>query len=174
MIKDKGYCDEMEEHDGQLLQAFNEQMKFFNDLTPYPKGTPCDFHGKDSHSGRTVHIELKCRNTNLEQLRRWKTVYLEPSKYHYITKIMESGYTYHEIPLYINFVDDGAVIYNFNESYNALLTPNKEIKNPILGKEYENRMELMIDQATIYKKDENGQYKLEQLYKNGKLKIISS
>lgn len=174
MIKDKGYCDEMEIHDGQLLQAFNEQMKFFNDLTPYPKGTPCDFHGKDTRSGRTTHIELKSRNTNLEQIRRWRTVFIEPSKYAYLVKIMQSGCTYNEIPLYINFVNDGVIIYNFNNRLNVILTPNVEIKNPILGVEHEGRIELSINQATIYQKDKNGQYKQVQVFKDGNLKIISS
>lgn len=158
VIKNSSYCDKMEANDAQLLREFNDQVHWFSSLTPNEQYAEIDFVGYDSKSGRTSHIELKRRSGTIKQYIHWGDVIIEPSKISRTTKIMESGHSLNEQRLFINFVDDGVIIYNLNRVSRMNFYPNHKHFNPVKGLEHEDRFGLPIEQAIIYQRDREGKY----------------
>ena len=169
------FFDKQEDVNAYILEEeFNKQLGWFDNLNRHPKGEHIDYDGIDK-KGRKVHIELKQRNGTIEQFERWGDVVIEPTKAQAFAAIMESGYTLDEQRLYINWVDDGAIIYTFKgEVIPILYYLNHPQKN--YGKnnpeENEDRFGLPIEYATIYKKDENGKYILVKKGKETQRKEI--
>jgi hypothetical protein len=159
------FFDTQEDVNAYILEKeFNKQLKWFNDFNRHPRFDHIDYDAKDK-KGRKVHIELKQRKGTIDDFKRFGDVIIEPTKLEAFAKVMESGYTLDEQRLYINWTDDGAIIYTFQgEVIPVVYYLNHKQKN--YGKnnqeEHEDRMGIPIDYAAIYKKDENGRYKLIQ------------
>ena len=88
---------------------------------------------------------------------------------------MESGFTLDEQRLYINWTDDGAIMYTFQgEVIPTILYLNHKQKNYGKGKEkeYEDRLGIPIEYAVIYKKNENGEYEKTDVAKRYEEKFI--
>lgn len=161
-IKDNNYCDFQEKTDAALLEEFNEDLKWFTELTQNERLSEIDFTAIDK-KGRKTHIELKQRKGTIKDFIKFKTIIIEPSKIARTTKIMESGYTLDEQRLFMNFVDDGVIIFNLNRISKLEYYPNHKHFNPIKGWENEDRFGLYITEAIIYEKNENGEYKREMV-----------
>ena len=157
------FFDNQEDVNAYILEEeFNKQLGWFKNLNRHPRFDHIDYDARDK-KGRKVHIELKQRKGTIDDFKRFGDVIIEPTKLEAFAKVMESGYTLDEQRLYINWTDDGAIIYTFQgEIIPVVYYLNHKQKN--YGKnnleEYEDRMGIPIDYAAIYKKDENGRYKL--------------
>ena len=164
ILSKESYFDRMELEDARLLKAFNEQIKWFDGLTASTKGNPIDFKATDK-KGRLVHIELKKRKGTIEDYSeqgKFGAIFVEPTKLAFFTRIGESGHTLNERRLFVNFVDDGVIIFPLDEMKGTRLIwyPNHRHQN--YGKnniEYEDRIGLPLESAIVFKKDENGEYK---------------
>ena len=156
---DNNYFDTMEAKDYKKLCDFNDQVNWFEAIDMMPKYNPTDSTCVDK-KGRLVHIELKTREGSLYDYKRFGDVLVEPKKLNTFTNIMESGYTLDERCLYMNFVDDGIIIYNFNDLDTIRVIPNHRHYNK--GKqqyEFETRFALPINKAIIYAIDrDTGEY----------------
>ncbi len=157
------YFDRMEAVDAKLLVAFNEQVKWFDGLSATTKGTPYDFNGTDK-KGRLVHIELKKRKGKVVDYAedgKYGDIFIEPTKLGFFTRMAESGYTLNERRLYINFVDDGVIIFPLDEMKGARLSwhPNHHHQNyGKNGMEYEDRIGLPLESAVIWMRDNDNEY----------------
>ena len=152
------YFDSQEERNKTLLEQFNQQLNWFQGMTANTRMSEIDFTCTDKKN-RKCHVELKERKGTVQQFINWDTVLIEVGKIHATTRIMESGYTYDEQRLYINFVDDGVIIFNLNNISSMDFYPNHKQRN--YGKqitEHEDRFGLHIKDAIIYKLDDNGKY----------------
>lgn len=156
---DNNYFDSMEVKDYKKLCDFNKQVNWFKTISSTQKYNPTDSECIDK-KGRKVHIELKTREGELLDYKRFGDVLVEPKKLNTFTNIMESGYTLDERCLYMNFVDDGIIIFNFNDLDNVRVIPNHRHYNK--GKqqyEFETRFALPINKAIIYAIDrDTGEY----------------
>lgn len=151
------YCDTMEDRNEQLLNDFNQHVHWFSEITPNERGSEIDFKCKDIKSGRTTHVETKERKGTIKQYANWGTVLIEPSKIARTSKIMESGYSLDEQRLYINFVDDGVLVFNLNKISTLKYFPNhKHWNNRDKSYENEDRFGLLIEDAIVYQRDEDG------------------
>lgn len=152
---------EQENHCGYLLYKFNEQMKWFRLCKENEEKSIIDFNCIDK-KGRTCLVELKERNANIDS---YKDILMDATKMKFYADIMtQSGYTHNDQRLYINFMNDGVVIFNLNNISSMNFYPNKKIWNPIKN-DYEHRDKygLKIDEdAIVYKYDENG--KLQRVH----------
>ena len=152
------YCDFQEEVDANLLIEFNDQVKWFSALTANERFDEIDFVGADT-KGRKTHIELKQRKGTIKQYCKWGDILIEPSKISRTTKIMESGHSLNEQRLFVNFVDNGVIIYNLNRISRLNFYPCHRHWNQRDNRwENEDRFGLPIDQAIVYKKDSDGVY----------------
>lgn len=152
------YFDLQEKIDSELLEKFNEQLQWFKGMTATTRGSETDYKCRDKKD-RLTHIELKQRKGTISQYENYGDVLIEVGKIYATTRIMESGHTYNEQRLYINFVDDGVIIFNLNNISSMNFYPNHKQRN--YGKgivEHEDRFGLKIEDAIIYKYDENGMY----------------
>ena len=159
------FFDEQEDVNAYILEEeFNKQVGWFKNLNRHPKYEHIDYDGIDK-KGRKVHIELKQRNGKIDDFKRLGDVVIEPAKVEAFAKIMESGYTLDEQRLYINWTDDGAIVYTFQgEVIPVVYYLNHRQRNYGKNKEeeFEDRLGIPIDYAAIYKKDENNNYRLVQ------------
>jgi hypothetical protein len=147
------YFDKQEDRCEKLFRDFNNQVHWFQGITANTRGSEIDFKCTDK-IGRLVHIELKERKGNIKKFNGFGDILLEPSKLAAFTRIAESGHTYNEQRLYINFVDDGVIIFNIDEIHNMRFYPNHQQIN--FGKkilEREDRLGLSMEDAIIYTKD---------------------
>jgi len=160
-MNNKNYFDYQEDVNKKLLEEFNDQLHWFIGLTANTRMSEIDFKATD-RKNRLTHIELKQRKGNVEQYIKYGDILIEPSKISALTKIMESGYTNDEQRLYINFVDDGYIIFNINNIGEMKFYPNHKQRNYGKGKtEHEDRFGLKIEDAIIYKYFND---KLERVY----------
>lgn len=171
----KEFFDSQEDVNAYILEEeFNKQLDLFNKLNRHKKGDHIDYDGIDK-KGRKCHIELKQRSGTVDDYIRFGDVFIEPTKLEAFSKIMESGFTLDEQRLYINWTDDGAIMYTFQgEVIPTILYLNHKQKNYGKGKEkeYEDRLGIPIEYAVIYKKNEKGEYKLIQRAKKTNQKQI--
>lgn len=155
------FYDSMEKTDYNKLCEFNNQVNWFKNDTvkPTQRFGKTDATAIDKKN-RKVHIELKTREGELLDYKRFGDVLVEPRKLNTFTDILESGYTLDERCLYMNFVDDGIIIFNFNDIDTIRVIPNHRHYNK--GKqefEYETRFALPINKAIIYAIDKDtGEY----------------
>lgn len=147
----KMFFDNQERRDAILLESLNRDLQWFDGLTANTRMSEIDYQATDK-KGRLVHIELKERSGNIDQYLQWGDILVEPSKIQATTRIMESGHTLDEQRLYINFVDDGVIIFNLNNLSKMNFYPNHKHWNR--GKkcyENEDRFGLPVKDAIIYK-----------------------
>lgn len=155
---ENNYFDIKEDEDSNLLLEFNNDQHWFNGLTGNPQYSEVDYKADDI-KGRRVHLELKQRKGTIKQFEEWEDVLIEPSKVAAFTKIMESGYTNNEKVLYVNFVDDGIIIFDIDKIPYYKNYPNHKQRN--YGKrtiEHETRLGIPMTCAIIFKKDNNKHY----------------
>lgn len=156
MIKGNNYFDKQEDKCSKLLYEFNEKERWFKGLTANTKGNEIDFKATDIKD-RLVHIEHKQRKGTIEDYFKYGDVLIEPGKIYAFTRVMESGYTNNEQVLYINYTDDGVIIFDMNKISNMNYYPNhRQINYGKKQYEFENRFGLKMSDAIIYKYNENG------------------
>ena len=149
------YFDAQESRCKKLLNEFNDNLQWFKGITATTRGSETDFRCTDKKD-RLTHVETKERKGTIEQFQKYGDVLIEPSKIAAMTRIMESGYTYNEQRLYINFVDDGVIIFNLNNISSMNFYPNHKQKNYGKGiTEHEDRYGLKMKDAIIYIKEDN-------------------
>ena len=142
----------------QLLTEFNNAVHWFKKIHPNALYSHIDATATDI-SGRTVHIELKERKGNLSKFVEYGDIMIEPKKLEAFTAIGESGHALNEQRLYINFVDDGVIIFNLDKLSNLAFYPNHRHFNKGRNTwEYEDRFGLKIQEALLYQ-NERGAYK---------------
>ena len=126
----KQFFDDQEDVNAYILEEeFNKQLDLFNKLNRHKKGDHIDYDGIDK-KGRKCHIELKQRSGTVDDYIRFGDVFIEPTKLEAFSKIMESGFTLDEQRLYINWTDDGAIMYTFQgEVIPTILYLNHKQKN---------------------------------------------
>ena len=153
------YFDSQENACTKLLEEFNDQLNWFNGLTANTRLSEIDFKCTD-RKGRLTHVEIKQRKGTIEDFKKYGDVLIEPGKIYALTRIMESGHTNNEQRLYFNFVDDGVIIFNLNNIAQVNFYPNHKQRNYGKGTvEYEDRMGLKMQDAIIFKKDDDGKYR---------------
>ena len=143
------YFDKSEQKCLKLLNEFNKKHKYFKGISATTRGEQIDAVAQD-RQGRKISIEMKKRKGDLKTFQGYGDILIEPSKMAYFTKILESGHTLNEKCLYINFLDDAVVIYDFDKLKNLVFYPNHRQVN--YGKkqyEYESRIGLKLDEAII-------------------------
>ena len=161
MSNTENYFDAQEERCAELLEEFNDQLKWFEGLTANTRLSEIDFTCTDKKH-RKCHVELKERKGNVQDYIDYGDVLIEVGKLHATTRIMESGHSFNEQRLYINFVDDGVIIFNLNNISHMKFYPNHKQRNYGKGTtEREDRLGLPISNAIIYKKN-NGRYNTER------------
>ena len=152
------YFDNQEARCVRRLQEFNNALNWFDTITPNALYSHIDCTATDI-SGRTVHIEMKERTGSLSKFVEYGDIMIEPKKLQAFTAIGESGHVLNEQRLYINFVDDGVIIFNLDRLRNITFYPNHRHYNKGRNTwEYEDRFGLKIQEALLYKK-ERGTYK---------------
>lgn len=154
------FFDAQEAKDSNLLENLNHQLGWFIGLTANTRLSEIDYKATDK-KGRLTHIEHKQRKGNIDQYIKYGDVLIEPSKWAATTRIMESGHSLNEQRLYINYVDDGVIIFDLNNIGSMNVYPNHKQKN--YGKktvEHEDRFGLKMSDAIIYKYNNEG--KLER------------
>ena len=159
------YFNIKEDEDSNLLVNFNEDQRWFNGLTGNPQYSEVDYKADDI-KGRRVHLELKQRNGTISKfINQYKTVLIEPSKVAAFSKIMESGYTNGEKVLYVNFVDDGVILFDIDKIPYYVNYPNHHQRNFGKGEknknklhEHETRLGIPMSCAIIFKKNDDNHY----------------
>ena len=162
MERKKNYFDEQETKCSKLLKHFNDDQNWFVGLTANTRGNEIDFKATDK-KGRLVHIEHKQRKGTIEDFKKYGNILIEPSKINAFTKIMESGFSNNEQTLYLNYTDDGIIIFDLNNISEMIFYPNHRQIN--YGKhtvEHEHRFGLKIKDAIIYKKNNDNYIRLKQ------------
>lgn len=159
------YFNIKEDEDSNLLVNFNEDQQWFSGLTGNPQYAEVDYKADDI-KGRRVHLELKQRKGTIDKfINQYKTVLIEPSKVAAFTRIQESGYTNGEKVLYVNFVDDGVILFDVDKIPYYVNYPNHFQRNFGKGEqninklhEHETRLGIPMTCAIIFKRDKNGHY----------------
>lgn len=100
MFIESPYFDHTEELNNLFFEDFNRTVGWFTDTQRQPVNSVYDYLCKD-RSGRTVNVELKVRNIDIN---KYDTILIEPKKWEYLTKRWND---FGEIPLYVNFFQDG-------------------------------------------------------------------
>ena len=162
------FANSMEDTDFQLLQDFNKKVLKLEEL-----GRTAHKHYTDASGittdGRSLNIELKYRVMNYDNLAisasttqgnsyTADTLYIEAHK---CGDLLLDYICNKQIPLYINFLsDDTVILYNLTTLKNRPKKVTKKIYSKLYqGFELAEREELKLDDAWIYKK-ENNKYKL--------------
>lgn len=152
------YFNVQEDKCTKLLKEFNENLQWFKGLTANTRGSEIDFKGTDKKD-RLVHIEHKQRKGKIDDFFKYGDILIEPGKICAFTKIMESGHSNDEQTLYINYTDDGVIIFDLNKIASMNFYPNhRQINYGKKQYEHEHRFGLPMKDAIIYKKDETGNY----------------
>lgn len=147
------YALKKEETDYLLLKDFNTVLKL-RDLNQCPEKHTTDASGY-TQDGKYINIELKQRDISINT---YSSLYIEAHK---VGDMLLDYVLENKIPLYINFLKDGyVVVFNLAKLRHR---PNKIAKRIwselYQGFELAKREELKLEDAYIYKK-ENNQYKL--------------
>lgn len=164
----QNYALEKEEKDYNLLEEFNQTLKLI-ELGKCPEKHTTDASGYTT-DGRYINIELKQRNQTLSGLTiigtssktgkqyTANTIYIEAHK---AGDLLLDYAIEKKIPLYINFLNDGyVVLYNLSQLKHRPTKVAKKIWSELYqGFELAKRELLRIEDAWIYKKENNG-YKL--------------
>lgn len=160
------YCDLMEREDAQIFSAFNENLKWFNQLIYNKRGSVIDAFGIDKKN-RKCHIEIKQRTGKYEDfstfLDNFETIYLDYGKMNMFSNIMmESGATLNEQELFVSIFNKGEIIliHNLLKPQPTLHMPLQRVYNPAKKQwEIEHKVGLYWHQAIIYEKQTDGNYK---------------
>lgn len=151
------YFDIQEKKDSILLEEFNDDLHWFKGLSGNPQYSEVDYKATDAKN-RLVHLELKQRKGNINQYLNYGDILIEPSKVSAFSKIMESGFTNGEKVLYVNFVDDGIIIFDIDKIPYYKNYPNhKQINFGKQKVEHETRLGIPMSCAIVFKK-EKGKY----------------
>lgn len=160
---DKEYGNRQELEDFLLLEDFNSVLKL-NELGRCPQKHTTDASGYTT-DGRLLNIEIKKRNMNLMndfilsgKTYTADTLYIEAHK---AGDLFLDYICNEKIPIYINFLNDDVVIlYNLLRLKHRPTKVAKRIHSKLYeGFELAKREELSLEDAWIYKK-ENNVYKL--------------
>lgn len=92
-----------ESEDLKLLNHLNESKKWFKSIKPTKEFSKFDVKAV-TKDDRKCNIELKSRNMSANQ---FEDVFIEESKFY---ELLGRYYQNKEIPLYINFFNDGIVL----------------------------------------------------------------
>lgn len=156
MAIDIKYHREFERKDDELFQDFKENTNIFSEAYRNSEMSIIDYSAKDI-KGRFCSIELKSR---LCETTKYPTTFIECSKFwKMIEKWEQKGF----IPLYINFYEDGVMLFDLRKFSEVFQKPPTEIT--INNKGYYNqrhttyRYELDNSKAVIFIKI-NGKYKI--------------
>jgi hypothetical protein len=149
------YFDAQESRCKKLLREFNDNLHWFKGITATTRLSETDFKCTD-RKNRLAHVETKERKGTIQQFQDYGDILIETGKIHAFARIMESGFSNNEQTLYINFVDDGVIILNINNISSMNFYPNHKQRNYGKGyTEHEHRFGLKMQDAIIYKKDNN-------------------
>ena len=165
-MEKKNYFDLLEEKDAKIVDAFNNDLKWFTNLQYNDKGSRIDATAQDK-KGRKVHIEIKQRTGekygNFKNfIEHYDTIFLDTGKLDYFSKIMSSGYTLNEKELFISIFNEGDIIivHDLNRPQSIEWLPNNRIYNPGTEKwEFEHRIGLYWYNGLVIEKGEDGHYK---------------
>lgn len=160
------YFDTLEAKDAAIMTAFNDDLKWFTNLTYNKKGSKIDATATDK-KGRKVHIEIKQRTGTRygifkNFIEQFDTIFLDTGKLDWFSKIMSSGYTLQEKELFVSIFDNGNIIivHDLNRPQAIEWLPNNRIFNPGTKHwEYEHRIGLYWYNGLVYEKDSDGHYK---------------
>lgn len=160
---DSNYVKKQEQNDRDILQAFNDDLNYFQELTFTADKTRHDATAVDK-KGRKVHIEIKQREGKYKDFNEFKkkfnSCYLSTDKIPWFQKINTSGHSLNEQQLFITIFDDGDTILLFNllKEQPVEFQPNTRVWNPMKKQwQYETNIGFLIENALIFKK-ENGHY----------------
>lgn len=155
MKQSKINVNEQESNDMTLLGEFNNQMNWFvGEISATTNGTSHDAEAYDTKGRKTI-IEHKERKGNTDlYITKYGTVLVEPLKIAHMSKLQAvSGHSINQQRLYINYTDDGVIIFNMNERHHMEYYPNHHHFDPIDGcYKDEDRFGIPVDEAIIYKK----------------------
>lgn len=155
-MNNRNYVNKQEKICSNLLEQFNKQLKWFNEMNPN--------NDKDEYSiidytcidkkGRKCHCELKQRNANIDD---FPTIFLDVTKMFEWTKIGMSGFTNNEQRLYFNFMNDGVIIFDLNNISSMEFYPNhKQMNYAEQKEEHRDKWGLKINDAIVYKYNKDG------------------
>lgn len=158
------YFEEKEEEDYKEFTKLNEDIFHLNNIGRTPKLHHTDASGL-TKDGRVINIELKQRTFDMDT---YKTLYIDDHK---CCNLLMDYVVLKFIPIYINFMtDDTAIVFNLSRlSKRPKITKQRTYSKGKQAYEFNDKQELYIENAYIYKKDNNGNYKL---IKSGKSKNI--
>ncbi len=153
------YFEEKEEEDYKEFTKLNEDILHLKNIGRTPKLHHTDASGLTT-DGRVINIELKQRYFDMD---KYETLYIDDHK---CCNLLMDFVVSKFIPIYINFMsDDTAIVFNLSRLHKRPKISNQRTYSK--GRqayEYNDRQELYIEDAYIYRKDKN----------NGKYKLIKS
>ena len=136
MKENLSYFDEMEQKDAKVINAFNDDQKWFTNLQYNKKGSRIDATAFDK-KGRKVHIEIKQRTGERygdfkNFIEHFDTIFLDTGKMDTFSKIMASGYSLSEKELFVSIFNDGDIIIIHDMNKHQLLDylPCQRLWNP--------------------------------------------
>ena len=151
----KNYFDTQEQNDMALLEEFNNQVSWFvGEISATTNGTSHDAEAIDI-KGRKTLIEHKQRKGDTDlYINTYKTVLVEPLKISHLSKTASvSGFSLNEQRLYINYTDDGVIIFDLNKKHHLEYYPNHHHYDPGSRKFVdEDRFGIPVEEGIIYKK----------------------
>lgn len=162
-MKDKKYFDSKEAEDMNKLTNFNNKVLHLNQLgeTPYKHWTDASGYTRDE---RYFNMELKERNQTLKQDENGNyyiegttnkgTTYTASTLYieqHKLCSMMLDYITEGKEPIYINFLQNGVIVFNLSKLKRRPVTENKKIHSKGYGQmEIGTREGLWLTDAAIY------------------------
>lgn len=164
------FAEEKEANGFAKLQDFNSFLKLI-ELGQTPPKHWSDASGITT-DGRYLNFELKIRNQTLDMQNMIvsginstnKNVYTANTIYIEMHKLgsLLLDYTVLDYePLYVNFLSNAIVVYNLSKLHKVPNTIARRIYSTLFqGFEMAKRVELPLEEAYIYIKDENNEYKL--------------
>lgn len=150
------YVKKQEEICSNLLEQFNNQLRWFDDMHPNnddDEYSIIDYTCIDK-KGRKCHAELKQRNANIDS---FPTILIDVTKMYEWTKTGMSGYSNNEQRLYFNFMNDGVIIFDINNISSMEFYPNHKQINKAQGiEEHRDKWGLKVEDAIVYKYNKDG------------------
>lgn len=160
MKQTKINVNQQEQNDMALLEEFNNQVSWFRgEISATTNGTSHDAEAIDVKGRKTI-IEHKERKGNTDlYINKYGTVLVEPLKIAHMSKMQAvSGFSLNEQRLYINYTDDGVIVFDMNKKHHLEYYPNHHHYDPIEGcYKDEDRFGIPVDEGIIYIK-QNGRY----------------
>lgn len=158
------YFEEKETEDYEEFTKLNEDILHLKNIGRTPQLHHTDASGL-TKDGRVINIELKQRDCDMD---KYETLYIDDHK---CCNLLMDYVVLKFIPIYINFMtDDTAIVFNLSRlSKRPKITKQRTYSKGKQAYEYNDKQELYVEDAYIYKKDNNGRYKL---IKSGKSKDI--